>query len=63
MAVVRSSATAKAATAIVLGMLLVTGVLVLTTGLEVQDFGPVIVYGVALTAVVALFVAPAKRSR
>ena len=50
MAGVRSSATAKAATAIVLGMLLVTGVLVLTTGLGVQDLGPVIVYGVALTA-------------
>ena len=58
-----ASATTKAATVVVLGMLLVTGVLVLTTGLEVQDLGPVIVYGVALTAVVALLVAPARGPR
>ena len=45
-----------------IGMLLVTGVLVLTTGLTVEYFGPVLVYGVALVAVAALLVAPTGKS-
>lgn len=39
-------------------MLLVTGVLVLTTALRVEHFGPVIVYGVALVGVLSLLLAP-----
>lgn len=42
-----------------LAILTVAAALVAVTGLRVEDLGPVIVYGVALVAVVALTLAPA----
>jgi hypothetical protein len=61
---VRSSSTTRIAAGIVLGLLVIAGVLVLTTDLlHVEHFGPVIVYGVALAGVVALLVAPTGKAR
>lgn len=42
-----------------LAILIAAGALVAVTGLRVEFLGPVIVYGVALVAVVALTLAPA----
>lgn len=60
---VTSSSITRIAAGIVLGLLLITGVLVLTTDLHVEHFGPVIVYGVALATVLALVFAPTGKAR
>lgn len=63
MARVRSSRPTRIAAGALLGLLLVTGMLVLTTDLRVEHLGPVIVYGVALTTVVALLLTPTGKAR
>ena len=58
----RSSTTTIAVGAF-LAMMLVTALLVAATGLRVEDFGPAIVYGVALVGVSVLLFAPTPRDR
>jgi hypothetical protein len=64
MSYVKSSSATRIAAGTVLGMLLVAGVLVLTTDvLGVEHLGPVIVYGVALVGAVAMLFAPIGKAR
>lgn len=46
-----------------LAIMLVMAMLVLTTSLRVEDFGPVIVYGVALVGVAVLLFGPTPEER
>lgn len=59
----RSPSVIAIAYAAFLGMLLITGGLVLTGDLRVEDSGPVIVFGVAFLSVFYLLFAPTKRAR
>jgi len=58
----RSSTTTIAVGAF-LAIMLVMALLVAATGLRVEDFGPVIVYGVALVGVSVLLFAPTPKDR
>lgn len=59
---VSSSSITKLAAGAFLGLLLITGALVLTTDLRVEDSGPIIVLGVSLASVFLLLFAPTKGS-
>ena len=58
----RSSTTTIAVGAF-LAIMLVMALIVAATGLRVEDFGPVIVYGVALVGVSVLLFAPTPKDR
>jgi len=58
----RSSTTTIAVGAF-LAIMLVMALLVAATGLRVEDFGPAIVYGVALVGVGVLLFAPTPKDR
>ena len=60
---VSSSAIIKLVAGAFLGLLLITGALVLTTDLRVEDSGPIIVLGVSLACVFLLLFAPTEGSR
>jgi hypothetical protein len=57
---VTSSSMTRIAAGAFLGMLLVTGVLVLTSDLRVEDMGTVIVFCVAVLSVVLLLYGPTE---
>jgi hypothetical protein len=60
---VRSSSIIKIAAGVFLGMLLITGALLVTTDLRVEDSGPVIVFGVAALSVFLLLFTPTGSAR
>lgn len=57
-----SSAITKLVAGAFLGLLLITGALVLTTGLRIEESGPIIVLGVSFASVFLLLFAPTKGS-
>ena len=59
----RPSQTTRFAVGAFVALMLVMGVVVLTTSLRVEDFGPVIVFGLALVSVGVLLRAPRDRGR
>ncbi|CAN5630664.1 hypothetical protein BH20ACT17_BH20ACT17_06040 [soil metagenome] len=59
----RPSQTTRFAVGAFLVLMLIMGVVVLTTSLRVEDFGPVIVFGLALVSVGVLLRAPRDRGR
>ena len=59
----RPSQTTRFAVGSFLVLMLIMGVVVLTTSLRVEDFGPVIVFGLALVSVGVLLRAPRDRGR
>jgi hypothetical protein len=59
----RPSQTTRLAVGAFLVLMLIMGVVVLTTSLRVEDFGPVIVFGLALVSVGVLLRAPRDRGR
>lgn len=59
----RASRTTRIAVGTFLAGMLVMAVLVLTTSLGVEDFGPVMVFGVALLSVGVMLLAPARPDR
>lgn len=59
----RPSATTRIAVGAFLVLLLIMAALVATTGLRVEDFGPVMVFGVALLGIGVLWRVPRDRER
>jgi len=59
----RPSQTTRLAVGAFLVLMLIMGVVVLTSSLRVEDFGPVIVFGLALVSVGVLLRAPRDRGR